>query len=135
MENSSLHLKVLLPFRVFAEAENVEGMVAETGMGSFGILPNRLDCVASLVPGILSYTTAGGQVRYIAIDNGILVKNGRHVLVSVRNAFGGVELGHLRDAIKNEFKTLNQDEINDRSVMAKLETGFIRNFEKLHRDG
>ncbi len=49
-----MHLKVLLPFQVFAENTGVSRIVAETREGSFGLLPHRLDCVAALVPGILS---------------------------------------------------------------------------------
>lgn len=135
MKYDSLHLKVLLPFRVFTEIKNVQKMVAETGNGSFGILPNRLDCVASLVPGIFSYETADKQIHYLGIDEGVLVKTGNLVLVSVRNAIGEVDLGKLRTAIQKEFQTLNADEINVRSVIAKLETGFIRNFEKLRHGG
>jgi len=50
-----MNLKVLLPFQVFAEKSDVSLIVAETSNGSFGLLPNRLDCVAALSPGILIY--------------------------------------------------------------------------------
>ena len=39
-------LKVLLPFQVFLEKPDVSRIVAEGRNGSFGLLPNRLDCVA-----------------------------------------------------------------------------------------
>jgi len=130
-----MHLKVLLPFGIFADLVNISMIIAETNEGSFGILPNRLDCVASLVPGILSYVEVSGKRIYLGIDKGVLIKTGDQVFVSVRNAIGGVELGRLRDAISKEFKTLDEDAISVRSVMAKLETGFIRNFEKFHHAG
>ncbi len=130
MKNTSLQLKVLLPYRVFLEAENLQEIVAESSAGSFGLLPNRLDCVASLVPGILMYQTKDGKKNYLAIHEGVLVKTGSAVLVSVRNAVGGVDLGKLHETIEKEFKHLDEEEVNVRSVMAKLETGFIRNFEK-----
>jgi F-type H+-transporting ATPase subunit epsilon len=48
-----MSLKVLLPFRVFADKNDVRKIVAETREGSFGLLPHRLDCVAAIAPGIL----------------------------------------------------------------------------------
>jgi F-type H+-transporting ATPase subunit epsilon len=52
-----MNLKILLPFEIFAEKADVLRIVAETLEGSFGILPHRLDCVAALAPGILTYET------------------------------------------------------------------------------
>lgn len=121
-----IHLKVLLPYQVFAETTGVSRIVAEARDGSFGLLPHRLDCVAALVPGILIYETdAAGEV-YVAVDEGVLVKTGPDVLVSVRNAIGGADLGELREAVKREFLTLDEHEQRVRSVMAKLEAGFLQ---------
>ncbi|CCE25392.1 F0F1 ATP synthase subunit epsilon [Methylotuvimicrobium alcaliphilum] len=133
MKPSSMHLKILLPFRVFAEHEDVSRIVAETSQGSFGILPNRLDCAAALAPGILTYETASADEVYLAIDQGVLVKIGSEVLVSVRNAIGGIELDRLREAVEHEFLELDEHEKNVRSVMAKLESGFVRRFMEYHR--
>jgi F-type H+-transporting ATPase subunit epsilon len=58
-----MNLKILLPFRVFAEKTGVLRIVAGTRVGSFGLLPYRLDCVAALAPGILVFETeAEGEV-------------------------------------------------------------------------
>ncbi len=123
-----MNLKVLLPFQIFAEKTGVSRIVAETQNGSFGLLPHRLDCVAALAPGILTYETdADGEV-FVAVDEGVLVKTGPDVLVSVRRALGGSDLGQLRDAVKTEFLTLDENEQSVRSVMAKLESGFLQRF-------
>ena len=66
-------------------------IVVETHEGSFGLLPYRLDCVAALVPGILVYETEAEGEVYLAVDEGLLVKTGLEVLVSVRNAIGGID--------------------------------------------
>jgi len=123
-----VNLKVLLPFQVFAEKTGVSRIVAETPDGSFGILPRRLDCVAALAPGILIYETAGDGEVFLAVDEGVLVKTGPDVLVSVRRAIGGTDLGQLREAVEKEFLTLDEHEQSTRTVMAKLETGFLRRF-------
>lgn len=128
-------LKVLLPFHIFAEKTDVLRIVAETREGSFGILPHRLDCVAALAPGILTYeTTLDGEV-FVAVDEGVLVKTGPDVLISVRRALGGTDLGKLREAVEREFLTLDEHEQDVRSVLAKVEGDLIRRMASLHRGG
>ena len=119
-------LKILLPFRVFTVQKSVARLVAETREGSFGLLPQRLDCVAALEPGILTYETATEEVQYIAIDEGVLVKSGPDVMVSVRNAIAGTDLRQLRETVEREFLTLDEQEQSLRSVMVKLESSFMR---------
>jgi F-type H+-transporting ATPase subunit epsilon len=123
-----MNLKVLLPFQVFAETTGVTGIVAETREGSFGLLPHRLDCVAALVPGILIYQTESGGEVLVAVDEGVLVKTGADVLVSVRRAISGTDLGQLHAAVEKEFLTLDEKEQSVRSAVAKLETAFLRRF-------
>ena len=129
-----MNLKVLLPFEVFAEKTGVSHIVAETREGSFGLLPHRLDCVAALAPGILTYEAEGQGEVYVAVDEGVLVKNGLEVLVSVRRALAGTDLRQLRDAVEKEFLTLGEREKSVRSVMAKLESGFLRRFASLQHE-
>ena len=123
-----MNLKILLPFQIFADKTDVLRIVAETREGSFGLLPYRLDCVAALVPGILIYQTQSNGEVLLAVDEGVLVKTGSEVLVSVRRAIGGTDLSQLRDAVEKEFRTLDEHEQNVRRVVAKLETGFLRRF-------
>lgn len=128
-----MQLKVLLPFQVFAEIGGVKRIVAETPHGSFGILPRRLDCVAVLAAGILTYETEAEGEVYVAVDEGVLVKTGANVLVSVRNAVGGMNLGQLRETVEREFAHLDESEKQVRAVLAKLESGFVRRFAEFHR--
>lgn len=123
-----MNLRILLPFRVFAQQADVTTVVAETREGSFGILPHRLDCVAALPPGILIYATGTHGEVCVAVDEGVLVKTGPDVLVSVRRAIGGTDLGRLREAVRQEFLLRDQNEQSVRTVMAKLEAGFLRRF-------
>jgi F-type H+-transporting ATPase subunit epsilon len=121
-------LKVLLPFEIFAEKTGVTRAVAETRGGSFGLLPHRLDCAAALTPGILTFETVTEGEVYFAVDEGILVKAGLEVLVSVRNAIAGQDLSRLREAVEHQFMNLDEQERKVRSALAKLESGFIRRF-------
>jgi F-type H+-transporting ATPase subunit epsilon len=125
MALTQMNLKVLVPFRVFAQKTGVSRIVAQTRAGSFGLLPHRLDCVAALTPGILIYETETDGEVFVAVDDGVLVKTGVDVLVSVRRALGGADLGQLRASVDSEFRTLDARETSVRSVMAKLEAGFL----------
>jgi F-type H+-transporting ATPase subunit epsilon len=129
-----VNLKILLPFQVFAEKTGVSRIVAETGEGSFGILPRRLDCVAALVPGILTVESETEGEVYTAVDEGVLIKTGPDVFVSVRNAIAGTDLGRLREAVEKEFLNLDERERKVRSVLAKMESGFIRRLVDIHHE-
>ena len=129
-----MQLKILLPFKVFADTDRVLRLVAETSDGSYGFLPQRLDCVAELVPGILEYETEADGLAYVALDGGVLVKTGSDIRISVRRAIAGTDLAQLHRQIEDEFLTFSKEEKSARSVMAKLEGGFIRRFVSL-QDG
>src|SRR4051812_34661217 len=105
-----MDLKIILPFKVFVDVKDVKRIVAETNKGSLGLLPHRLDCVAALVPGIFTYETEATGVQYVAVDEGVLVKAGSQVRVSVRNAVGGVDLGKLHETVEKEFLELDESE-------------------------
>lgn len=124
----SMTLKVLLPFEVFAQEQGVTRIVVETAQGSFGLLPQRLDCVAALVPGILSFESEVQGEVFLALDEGVLVKTGPIVVISARRALRGDDLARLRDAVEQEFLTLDAQEEAMRTAMARLETGFMRRF-------
>jgi F-type H+-transporting ATPase subunit epsilon len=129
-----MNLKVLLPFQVFVDKIGVSRIVAETSDGSFGLLPHRLDCVAALTPGILTYETISDGEVFLAVDEGVLVKAGPDVLVSVRRAIGGTDLGLLREAVEREFLTLDEREQSVRSVLAKMVGDLIRRMASLQNE-
>ena len=134
MPQPLMTLKLLLPFQVFAEKAGVSRIVAETREGSFGLLPHRLDCVAALAPGILTYQTESDGEVFVAVDEGVLVKTGTDVLVSVRRAIDGADLGKLRETVEKEFLTLDAHERSARSATAKLAAGFLRRFVAFHNE-
>jgi len=134
MQPTFMNLKILLPFHVFAETGGVARIVAETHAGSFGLLPHRLDCTAALAPGILIYETQAQGETYVAVDEGVLLKAGPQVLVSVRRAMRGSSLQQLRDAVEREFLTVDENERSVRSVMARLETAFLRRYASFRHE-
>jgi F-type H+-transporting ATPase subunit epsilon len=126
-------LKILIPSRIFVHKIEVLRIVAESTNGSFGILGQRRDCVASLVPGILTYETDQHKEVFIAVDTGLLVKNGDEVLVSVRRAVGPGSLSELRALVNSEFLSLDEQEHDLQMVLNKLESGFLAQFSDLSK--
>lgn len=131
---TKMSLKILLPYRIFAEKTGVTRIVAESPEGSFGLLPHRLDCVSAIAPGILTYENEAEGEIFVAVDEGVLVKTGLDVHVSVRNALGGADLGQLREAVERDFQRLGAQEQQVRAVMARMESGFIRRLAEFHHD-
>jgi F-type H+-transporting ATPase subunit epsilon len=109
-------------------------IVATTPKGAFGILPNRLDSVASLSAGILVMEVEGEEEAYIAVDEGVLVKTGTEVRISVRNAMSGMDLNELRIAVEEEFLQLDEQQQKLRSALTKMESGFVRRLVAFKQD-
>ncbi|TVO67931.1 F0F1 ATP synthase subunit epsilon [Denitromonas ohlonensis] len=129
-----MKLKILLPDRIFADIGGVSRIVAESVDGAFGLLPRRLDCAVALAPGILLYETdADGEVC-VAVDQGVLVKAGAEVRVSVRSAMAGADLGSLREAVDREFLALDAQEKTLRDALNKLEGTLVRRLAEFSHD-
>jgi len=129
-----MDLRILLPFGVFAEKADVMRVIVDTTDGSCGLLPHRLDCVAALVPGILTYETKDRATVYVGVDQGVLVKTGAQVTVSVRRAVGGSDLGQIRNAVAREFLKLDEQERNVRTAVAKMESGLMGRLAEFEND-
>ena len=122
-------LKILLPERVVLR-ETVDAVVAEGANGSFGLLPRHIDFVAPLVPGILAYRR-DEEEAFVAVDEGVLVKCGDEVLVSVRDAVVGPDLESLEETVRTQFEERREEEKTMHSALAKLEAEVVRRFTEL----
>jgi F-type H+-transporting ATPase subunit epsilon len=127
----SMHLKINIPDRVAVNETGITSIVAEAPGGFFGILPHRLDCVAVLVPGILYVRRDGQDEYYVAIDEGVLVKTGLDVVVSVHNAIAGHDLHKMKELVEQEFLQRSEQEQNVRIVLAKIEDDFTRLYREV----
>jgi F-type H+-transporting ATPase subunit epsilon len=88
--------------------------------------------VAALVPGILTYESGGKGEICVAVDEGVLIKTGLSVFISVRNAIPGTDLGQLREAVEREFLDLNERERSARSALARMESDLIHRMATFH---
>ncbi|MBT2775181.1 hypothetical protein J7J47_23460 [Halomonas sp. ISL-60] len=109
--------------KLFAVAEN----------GAFGMLPNHIDFVTSLVPSVLILTLADGSEQIFGIDEGILVKKGHKVDIAIRRGVRGEDLGSLQESVRRNFIEVDDDERVARSALSRLEAGMVRRFADLQR--
>lgn len=130
-------LKVRVPERVVLDTEAAK-VVAEGQEGGFGVLPRHIDYVAPLVPGLLAYTLVAespedeAEEVFLAVDEGVLVKCGRDVLVSVRDAVVGGDLDALEATVRDRFQERRAREEAMHAALAKLEAEVVRRFVELN---
>ena len=132
MNNNAIILKILLPTSIFLE-ESVEKIRGEGLQGEFCLKPKHIDYATALSPGIFSYISTTGKEHFLAIDHGILVKQGTEVMIATRRTVAG-DLGQLNKEVKNMLFEREEREKQSRSAVARLEIGFIKRFlEFSHR--
>jgi len=127
-----MRLKILTPDRIFLDREGITRLVLETLDGKLGLLARRLDGVAPVAPGMLTWETADGRRDAVAVDEGILVKQGEEVLVSVRHAVAatGTESGSLREAVTGQIEAMRESDGGIRKALALMESRFIRQWHE-----
>jgi len=121
----AMRLVVLAPTRVVVD-QPVSKVVAEAANGLFCLLPRHVDFVAALVPGILYFVDDEERQRYVAVDEGILVKRGSVVSVSCYEAVLGTALDELQHMVADRYLELDEEQRLARSTLARLEAGTIR---------
>lgn len=117
----SMVLKIVLPLEILLEQEGVIRLVVDTTKGSVGFLPLRQDCIALVVPGIITYELKDGKERYAAVDTGILVKSGPEVRIAVCDGVVGEDLEELKGIIEDKFLKQSEEEMQVQSMLARLE--------------
>lgn len=125
-----MRLKVLLPTGVLVD-EEVRKVGAEAADGELTLLPRHIDIATTVVPGVLSFERMNGTEEFVGLSEGVLVMCADEVLVSVRRAIRGTELGRLRQKIEEEFEELDEREESARIALNKIEATFVHRFIEL----
>ncbi len=129
-----MRLRILLPAAILLD-ESAAKVTAEGLDGHFCLLPNHIDFISILVPGLFSYEDDQGRETFLAVDEGVLVKVGPEVMVSSRDAVEGEDLGTLEQTIQEKFGVVDEREKTELSAVAKIEANFVRRFLELQRHG
>jgi len=122
-----MNLKILLPTEILLD-EEVTKVSAEAENGAFTLLPNHIDFVTAIVPGILFFESESESTPevFIAVDEGVLVKCGADVWVSTGRAIRSDDLDSLQQTVEEEFWRLDERERITAGAIAKLEASFAR---------
>lgn len=122
-----MRLKIVLPTQILLD-RTVEKVIAEGAEGSFCVLPKHVNFITALVPGILYFVAEANAEQFVAVDEGLFVKQEDEVLVSTRHAVIGPELAVLKRHVEREYLVLDEHERHTRSELAKLEAHFVKRF-------
>ena len=124
--DSILNLRIYTPNKLIID-ETIKKLTVYGNEGSFTILPKHIDYVSSFDDCMLYFTKNDGQVVFVGVNQGILVKSGREIQISTFNAVnGGNSLQELKDKlrlnivsediknkIKNSLQNIRKDLFND----------------------
>ncbi len=127
-----MRLQILLPTNVLVE-QPAWKIIAEAEDGFFCLLPRHVNMVTSLAPGILTWLDADGDENYAGVGEGVLVKSGGNVRVSVQFCARGDDLAQLRAAVAEYFDSVDDSERQALSAVARLESDFVRRFMELEK--
>lgn len=122
-----MRLRIMCPTSVIFDGE-VNQVNAEDAEGHFTLKERHIDLATLLLPGLLRFIDSQGGEQFVAVDEGVLIKEGRNVLVSTRHAAVGAPLGELRELVEKQQRALVEQERNARVERSVLEVGFIKRF-------
>jgi F-type H+-transporting ATPase subunit epsilon len=127
-----MKISIQLPTALYFSADKVIKIVAEGVEGYFTLLPNHIDYVAILVPGILTVEVEPGNPVYFAVDHATLVKKGGKVWISTRNVVRGKTYETLAQVVQHQFKEISEMEKKSRTALTGMEYGLLRRFAELN---
>lgn len=129
---ATMKITLRLPARTLFEGTAVK-LFAVAEDGAFGILPNHIDFVTALIPGILSLTSDAGVEQFFGVDRGILVKRGHQVEVAIRRGVQDDNLDTLHSTVTRTFMQIDEEEREARSAFSRLEADIVRRFGDLRK--
>lgn len=131
MSQEKIHLKIIKPENILVDKE-VDKVIAEGLDGSFCLKPRHIDFVSALKPGILLYES-GGKEYYTAVDEGILVKCGFDVRVSVLNGIVATNLAELDKTVRDVFYKSNELNQATEFAMKSMEAELLLHFFEINK--
>lgn len=122
-----MKLTVMVPDRVLIDQE-VSRVLAWGRDGCFCLLPRHIDFVSALAPGLLSFEVDDEYAEFLAVDEGVLVKQGSDVFVATRSAVSESDLETLKRSLEEKIRALDEREQMTRATIARLEADFMADY-------
>lgn len=126
-----MRLRVLVPGRTVTDV-SASRVAAPGTHGSFVMLPHHVDYVAVLIEGIVTYDAQpdSGE-HYVAVDAGVLVKQGDDIIISTPNAVTAARLEDLEESVEEQFRSVDERERDARAVLFRIETDVVQRMLEL----
>lgn len=99
-----MNLKIYSPIEMFLD-EDVKKLTFKGKEGVTTILPNHIDYVSSFETNIMSYVDKDGNKKFMALNNGVLVKYANKVRLTAYKAILGDSLEELKKKINQATET------------------------------
>jgi len=103
MKNNLFKFTILSPLETILD-EEVKKISLKGKEGSYSIFPNHLDYISSIKTNVLYYVDKHNKTYYVAINEGILVKCGNHVKLSVFSGIKGTDIKELEKKIAENIR-------------------------------
>lgn len=130
-----MRLKTLMPSGVVMD-EEVTRVRFEAKDGSRTFLAHHIDFVTAVTAGIVSFNPVknGKEQKevFMACDDGILVKEGEQIYLSVRRAVMNKSLDVLISSINQEFKKVEEERKVSNAALARLEANLTHGIMRLN---
>ncbi|MDR1494762.1 MAG: hypothetical protein LBI29_01855 [Rickettsiales bacterium] len=99
-----LNLRIYTPQKLFLEETIIKIKVSEKGC-NYTILPRHIDYLSSFSRSTISFRKLSGEEIFVWLNQGILVKCGREIQISVFSAVnGGSSVANLKLTMDNTVK-------------------------------
>lgn len=128
-----MQLSVYSPTGIVLEG-HVDKIDIEAIDGFYTLLPKHTDFVTALTAGITT-CHSNGKITYIAVNEGVLIKRGKTVRLSTRQAILGDDLTTLTHTIETDFKQMQQQRKEATTTLSRLEIGLTKGLMRLRTTG
>jgi len=124
-----IRLRVVTPTRLVLD-EEVDEVTAPGELGEFGVLPNHIAFLSTLVPGVLSYKQ-GSRAQTLAISGGYaeVLDNVMTVLATTAefpSEIDTVRAQHAKEQSEKILAALNYEDNNFKMAEAALQRALVR---------
>src|SRR5579862_2992033 len=121
-----MRLLISDPSRVVVDID-VVSFRAEDESGYFGVLRGHADLLTVLVPTVVSWRTASGDMGYCAVRRGVMtVRGGNEIAIATRQARIGDDIETLEHETLTQFREEADAERVARVAATRLHTQAIR---------
>lgn len=125
-----INLKVYTPSKLFL-SETINSITIQGREGNFTILPRHVDYITSFGDSIIIYKTLDKKLVYLGVNQGVLVKIGRELELSIFSGEQANSLEELKVKIKDLHDSISSFLNKDKNLNNSLKLMEVLMLEKI----